>query len=627
MPPIASWQPLQSALHRFARPWYRMRALHVFRDQSNLSTSPALWSSVQQALLDSEFFILLASPGAAASKWVNKEVNFWLSHRSPKTLLLVLTGGNVIWNDATGDFDWDKTDAIPRELRKIFQEEPFVLDLRGAKTPADLSLKNPGFLESIATLAATLHGRAKDELIGQDVSQHRLVRRLVWSTLAVLSILTLLLAGAAWVALQQRTLAVSRELAATSLTQVAGNPDLGISLAVEAVNVSPTEQAIEALRDTLIRAAVYRELKELITTTRSASYAGQSSEFVKELTSRSGRFRLYSADGKLLEIADAAGKQVSRFSRHMALVSSADLSPEESLIVSVDEDGFGYVWETQSGRSVTQFSTGARNKGYSRAVWSPDGEYVVIGAAAEHTATILKKPSWRSTITFDSHSGAVNLIAITLDGKFVLTGSTSETYVAQERSAYIWHPETGTTVAQLADAGRQVDSLAFSGDGAAALAVYGDGFVRMWSSKTGVPILTVDGDELRTSSALDQRVLTFEAASPRLDGTGVTEIVKVLFSRDGRALGTLDDEDYVRAWQVETLAELTSVPPDIEEQIRTAGGTESTSPDRMRIAIAAGRDVRIQRKEASAPLNELLALAKIRIQKPLSPEDRARFVP
>ena len=40
---------LQSALHRYAKPWYRLRALRMFLDVANLS-SPALWSSLEAAL-------------------------------------------------------------------------------------------------------------------------------------------------------------------------------------------------------------------------------------------------------------------------------------------------------------------------------------------------------------------------------------------------------------------------------------------------------------------------------------------------------------------------------------------------------------------------------------------------
>ena len=41
---------LQRGLHGFARPWFRLRALRVFRDEASLSANPGLWSSIEQAL-------------------------------------------------------------------------------------------------------------------------------------------------------------------------------------------------------------------------------------------------------------------------------------------------------------------------------------------------------------------------------------------------------------------------------------------------------------------------------------------------------------------------------------------------------------------------------------------------
>ena len=76
---------LQSALHRFAKPWYRLRAVRVFRDKTSLSVSPALWSAIEAALSESKYFILLASPEAAASHWVQQEVEYWIGNRSTVT--------------------------------------------------------------------------------------------------------------------------------------------------------------------------------------------------------------------------------------------------------------------------------------------------------------------------------------------------------------------------------------------------------------------------------------------------------------------------------------------------------------------------------------------------------------
>src|SRR5262245_65690 len=53
---------VQSGLQRLARPWYRRRALRVFRDETGLSVNPHLWGSIERAMDESRYFVLLASP-------------------------------------------------------------------------------------------------------------------------------------------------------------------------------------------------------------------------------------------------------------------------------------------------------------------------------------------------------------------------------------------------------------------------------------------------------------------------------------------------------------------------------------------------------------------------------------
>ena len=45
--------------------------------------------------------IVVLSPNAVASKWVNKEVGYWLEERGPERLLFVVAGGEVAWDEAT----------------------------------------------------------------------------------------------------------------------------------------------------------------------------------------------------------------------------------------------------------------------------------------------------------------------------------------------------------------------------------------------------------------------------------------------------------------------------------------------------------------------------------------------
>ena len=59
---------LQSALHRFAKPWYRLRAMRVFRDKTSLAMTPELWPSIKRALGESEYFLLHARLQAKSHK-------------------------------------------------------------------------------------------------------------------------------------------------------------------------------------------------------------------------------------------------------------------------------------------------------------------------------------------------------------------------------------------------------------------------------------------------------------------------------------------------------------------------------------------------------------------------------
>ena len=174
---------LQEALGRIARPWYRRRALRVFRDETTLSATPELWPTIQHALDQSRFFILLASPEAAASHWVNQELLYWLSqHRASgrpasERLLIALTDGRLVWSRASGtrgDFDWNVSDALPAAMKDAFDAEPLYVDFTWASDRSALSLNYKPWFDNVARLAATIRGIPLDQLIGEDIRQHRI---------------------------------------------------------------------------------------------------------------------------------------------------------------------------------------------------------------------------------------------------------------------------------------------------------------------------------------------------------------------------------------------------------------------------------------------------------------------
>src|SRR5262249_37492390 len=141
-------------------------------------------------------------------------VEYWLRSNPPNRLLIVLTAGEMQWDRAAGGFNAASTTALPELLLRKFTDEPLYLDLRWAHEEAHLSLSHPRFRDAVAELAATLHGRPKDELVGEDVLQHRRALRIAWSAAATLAVLAVASVIAAVVAFQQRNIAqVQRTIA------------------------------------------------------------------------------------------------------------------------------------------------------------------------------------------------------------------------------------------------------------------------------------------------------------------------------------------------------------------------------------------------------------------------------
>ena len=182
---------IQDGLQRLAKPWNRRRALHVFRDETGLSVNPHLWESIVGALDSSRWFIVLASPEAAASPWVNREIEHFLAsgERARERLLPVVTDGVWEWDEDAGAFA-STTDCVPPALANAFSDEPRHLDLSWARTEVQLDLRRADFRAAIADIAAPIHGIAKDDLESEDIRIHRRNRRARRAAFGALGTLT-----------------------------------------------------------------------------------------------------------------------------------------------------------------------------------------------------------------------------------------------------------------------------------------------------------------------------------------------------------------------------------------------------------------------------------------------------
>jgi WD40 repeat protein len=375
---------LQAGLQSLAKPWYRRRAMRVFRDKTSLSASPELWPAIEGALSQSRYFVLLASPEAAASHWVDQEVRWWREHRGHDTVLIALTAGELRWDATRRDFD--AASAIPPGLRGWFPHEPLWVDLRWARGERDVSMRNPRFRDSVGEVAAPLRGLPKDDLIGEDIRQHRRTLRLVRIAATVLVLLTAAAVSGGLIALQQRNtareqrniareqrqIAISRQLAAESAALRPSDPATSLLLAVEARRAAATEEARESLLATLME------------THFAKRYAGEHRKGVTSVAaSRDGRLLATASDDQTVVIWDTStATPLSTLRGFRGLVSRVRFSPRSNVLATTVFMGATSLWDISDPRRPARRWDLVKDAGTSPALsFSADGRTLVTSAS------------------------------------------------------------------------------------------------------------------------------------------------------------------------------------------------------------------------------------------------------
>ena len=570
---------VQAALQKFAKPWYRLRALRVFRDKTSLAATPHLWGSIEEALSRSEFFLLLASPEAAASPWIAREVEWWLTRRNTATMLIVLTGGEVTWSSEHRDFNRSSSSAVPEVLFAKLPEEPLYVDLRWARNDDQLSLRNSRFRDAILDLAATLHAKPKDELDGNDVREHRRTRRIAWTAAVSLVLLTIAALVAATVAVRQRNIARSRELAASARTEMAVDPELSLMLAKAAVEQASTEQAEEALREAILKSHVRltahahsREVSDAMfvgSDAVSVSFDGQvlvwdsatgevKQKFPGHRAAVCGQ-RIVTAGGSGVAVWSLVdGRKVASLMETSVRLDDVAFSPDCHWIATAGRDKAARVFRADTGERVgpllvdddilsrVGFSPDSRmlvtqriynrtdlwdvptgqhilrSPGY-RAAFSPDSRVLVTAGADNTGIRIWNLADRRLVETMAGQPGSLESVAFSPDASMFVTAGT-------DRTARVWDAKQFRPIAVLSGHMDSVVSAEFSHNGRFIVTASRDKTARVWVAQSGELVADLRGHSAAVNSAVfsadDRRVLTSsDDTTARVWSTGMAHPV------------------------------------------------------------------------------------------------------
>lgn len=212
---------LQGVVQTLGKPWYKRRVARIFHDNSSLTAAPELWETIVAALEKSDHLVLLASPEAARSQWVNKEVAWWLENKSVDTILVALTDGSLAWSADKKDFSAADNHPLPDALKNRFRSEPLWIDLRQWRTHPRDARKDNAFKQAASRIAGRIRGQSPEDLWSEEVRQQKRNLRIAYAGAAALLLLSVLATGLGLYARDQQSQAEIRRLEAEDQRKIA----------------------------------------------------------------------------------------------------------------------------------------------------------------------------------------------------------------------------------------------------------------------------------------------------------------------------------------------------------------------------------------------------------------------